>query len=94
MIVIFRKNENLTAFQQNLKRLRVEIDTVPLECRPELRRLANQIEQQQHGVIDDLAATCDLADDLDLKIASTAFELWACRHDAERIRHALCPDAT
>jgi hypothetical protein len=90
MIMAIEQCDFIVTFQQRLKQLRTEIDTVPQEHRPALCQLADQIERRQCRIVDDLATACNLADDLNLGVASTMFDLWACRCDAERIRHTLC----
>jgi hypothetical protein len=79
-------------FQQRMKQLRSEIETVPQEYRQTLRQLADQIDQRQRRIVADYTATCNLADDLNLGVAAAMFDLWACRCDAEQIRHKLCGD--
>jgi hypothetical protein len=87
------ESEFAVKFQQRLKQLRTEIDAVPQEHRVGLRQLAEEIEQRQHRIVADYSAACDLADDLNLGVASAMFDLWACRCDAEQIRHNLCGEA-
>jgi hypothetical protein len=79
----------IVTFQQRLKQLRTEIDTVPQAYRPALSQLADQIDQRQQRIVDDLSTACDLADDLNLGVASMMFELWASVSDAKRIQDNL-----
>ena len=82
----------IVEFRQRLEQLRAEIDAVPQQHRAALRQLADQIEQRQHRIVADYSAACNLADDLNLGVASAMFDLWACRCDAEQIRRRLCGD--
>jgi hypothetical protein len=88
-----RENEFGVDFEERLKQLRAEIDMLPQEDRLGLRRFADQIEQQQCDIVADCAATCELADNLNLGIASAMFGLWACRCDAERICRRVCGES-
>jgi hypothetical protein len=70
-------------FQEKFAALMATVDAVSPEQQPALRALAKQIEQSQCNIESDYEAACELADDLQLRISSTIFDLWACRLDAK-----------
>jgi hypothetical protein len=89
-----RNDDFRVDFHQGLKRFRAEIDAVAAEYRPGLHQLADQIEQRQQRLVADYATACDLADELNLRMASGLFDLWACSCDAEHVRQMLCRNVT
>lgn len=72
-------------FDQELRRIRAEIEMLREEQRPYFRSLADEAEQHHRSMEQDCTKVRDIVDDLHLNKASIAFDIWSTAENIKRM---------